>query len=64
MRRCSKRVLAGGPEPRCLRRTVERGRCARHARNPLPPGEVLRQLLDPMGDYVEAEVERARRRRP
>lgn len=61
MKRCGYPILKGGPVRTCLRRAVERNRCAKHARNPLPLGEVIRQCLDPLGDYVEAEIERTRR---
>lgn len=61
MKRCRVPILKGGPVRGCLRRAVEPGRCAKHARNPLPQEEVVRQCLDPLGDYVEAETERIRR---
>ena len=61
MRRCGVLVLKLGEIRACLRRAVEPRRCAKHALNPLPPEEVARQCLDPLGDYVEAEIERARR---
>ena len=61
MKRCGLLVLELGQVRACLRRAVEPRRCAKHALNPLSPEEVVRQCLDPLGDYVEAEIERARR---
>lgn len=46
----------------CLRRVVPgTKKCAKHSPKPLPEAEMIYQTLNPLADYVEAEVERSRR---
>lgn len=59
MKRCRKPVLKrwGARSRACLRRVVPGSRvCAKHHDGPLPEAERIRQTLDPLGDYVEAEI--------